>query len=168
VLGPDNVPILICVVRLKKLNPFNKITDFHANLQIKLYVFRTKDVKMLVRNLVPEDKSFVEKVIAGEPTHTANTWDWYNQPGTKSVVVADEEGAVLVAKFTPVLRMDTDFSASSPERIKAAIVDGLADMEKQARAQGFHEIVFESESPKLIAFCKTLGYEKSPSYRKVI
>jgi hypothetical protein len=121
---------------------------------------------MLVRELLPEDKPFVEKCVAGEPTHTANTWDWYNQPGTKSVVVEDEAGPILVAKFTPVLRMDTDFSATSPDRIKTAIVGGLADMEKQARAQGFHEIVFESRSPGLIAFCKKLGYVESPSYRK--
>lgn len=123
---------------------------------------------MKIRPLTEEDRPFVENWIAGEPTHTANTWDWYNQPGTKSVVVEDEAGPILVAKFTPVLRMDTDFSETDPKRTAKAIVDGLADMEKQAKAQGFHGIVFESESPKLIAFCKTLGYEASPSYRKVL
>lgn len=122
----------------------------------------------MLRDLSPADRPNVEGWISAEPTHESNTWDWYNQKGTKSVVVEDEVGAILVAKFTPCLRMDTDFSASSPERIKQAITDGLREMEAQAKAQGFREIIFESSSPGLVAFCKTLGYEKSPSYRKVL
>ncbi len=121
----------------------------------------------MIRNLVPEDRPQVESWVSAEPTHVNNTFDWYNEAGTKSVIVEDESGAVLVAKFTPCLRMDTDFSpTATPARIAKAIVSGLAEMEKQAKSQGFKEIVFESSSPKLVAFCERLGYRQSPDSRK--
>jgi len=121
-----------------------------------------------IRLLNESDRPQVEEWVRAEPTHPNNTFEWYSEAGTKAVVVEDEEGPVLVAKFTPCLRMDTDFSKSSPERIRQAIVSGLQDMEAQAKAQGFKEIVFESSSPSLIAFCKKLGYEESRSFRKIL
>jgi hypothetical protein len=124
---------------------------------------------MRTRLLTPEDRPFVEKCIAGEPSHTANTWEWYNSPGTKSVIVEDSEGPILVAKFTPCLRMDTDFNLpAGPSRIGKAIAAGLAEMEPQARAQGFREIVYDSVDEKLNAFNERLGYRKSPDWRKVL
>ncbi len=123
----------------------------------------------MIRNLVSEDRPQVERWVLAEPTHVNNTFDWYSETGTKSVVVEDEAGAVLVAKFTPCLRMDTDFSPeATPKRIAKAIISGLAEMEQQAKEQGFKEIVFESSSSKLVAFCERLGYRQSPDSRKVL
>ena len=111
----------------------------------------------------------VEDWVRAEPTHGNNTFEWYSEPGARTVVVEDEAGPVIVAKFTPILQMDTDFlPEADPKRVARAIIEGLTEMEKQAKARGFRQISFESVAEKLIAFCERLGYRKSPGYRKVL
>lgn len=123
----------------------------------------------MIRLLNENDRPLVEEWVAGEPTHGNNTFAWYSEPGARTVVVEDEAGPVIVAKFTPILQMDTDFlPAAEPKRVAKAILEGLLEMEKQAKDQGFKQISFESESPKLIEFCRKLGYRASPGFRKVL
>lgn len=122
---------------------------------------------MRIRPLTEADRPIVEAWIAGEPTHQNNTFEFYTETGCRSVIVEDDDGVVLVTKFTPCLRMDTEFS-SNTKRVARAITYGLDEMEKQALSQGFKEIVYESDSPALIAFCERRGYRKSSDHRKVI
>jgi hypothetical protein len=124
---------------------------------------------MSIRNLTPEDRPQIESWIAAEPEHSNNTFEWYSESGAKTVVYEDADGQVLVAKFTPCLRVDIDFNPDAgPSRIGKAIADGLKQTAEQARNQGFKEFVFESLSPKLSAFCERLGYKKCPDYRKAL
>ena len=123
----------------------------------------------MIRLLNENDRPMVEDWVRAEPTHGNNTFAWYSEPGTRTVVVEDEAGPVIVAKFTPILQMDTDFlPEADPKRVARAIIEGLTEMEKQAKQQGFRQISFESVAEKLIAFCERLGYRKSPGYRKVL
>ena len=123
----------------------------------------------MIRLLTPEDKPMIENWITGEPVHSSNTFEWYSEPGTKSVVYEDADGQVLVAKFTPCMRVDIDFCpTASPSRIGKALADGLTQTAEQARIQGFKEFVFDSLSDKLSAFCERLGFRKSPDWRKVL
>ena len=123
----------------------------------------------MIRLLTPEDKPMIENWIADEPVHSSNTFEWYSEPGTSSVVSYDSEGNVLVAKFTPCMRVDIDFNpTASPFRIGKALADGLAQTAEQARNQGFREFVFDSLSPKLSAFCERLGFKSCPDFRKAI
>lgn len=124
---------------------------------------------MTLRPLTPEDKPIIESWIAVEAHHPNNTFEWYAEPGTKSVVYEDSDGQVLVAKFTPCLRVDIDFCpTASPSRIAKALAKGLAQTAEQARTQGFKEFVFDSLSEKLTMFCERLGFRKSPDYRKTL
>ncbi len=124
---------------------------------------------MSIRPLSETDRPQVESWIQAEPEHASNTFDWYTGDGAKSVIYEDSDGQVLVAKFTPCLRVDIDFNpTASASRIGRAVASGLKETAESARQQGFKEFVFESRSPKLIAFCKALGYEESPGFRKVI
>jgi hypothetical protein len=121
----------------------------------------------MIRNLSELDRPQIESWIAAEPSHASNTFDWYNEAGTKSVVFEDESGAVLVAKFTPCLRIDIDFNPTADRvRVGGALAQGLAEIVPIARKQGFREFVFESLSEKLSAFCGHLGFRKSPDYTK--
>lgn len=123
---------------------------------------------MLIRPLTPEDKPLIESWIQAEPGHSDNTFEWYGQEGTKSLMFSDDSGDVLVAKFTPCLRIDIDFNPeASPLRTAKVMSKGLSEMEKQARSQGFKEFVFDSLSERLSAFCTRLGFVKSPEMRKV-
>ena len=123
----------------------------------------------MIRTLNENDRPQIEAWIVAEPTHVNNTFDWYFEAGAKSVVFEDSDGQVLVAKFTPCLRVDIDFNPEAgASRIGKALVDGLKETSEAARNQGFKEFVFESLSEKLSAFCGRLGYRKSPDWRKEI
>ena len=123
----------------------------------------------MIRNLLPEDRPQIESWIASEPLHQSNTWDWYNETGTKSVVFEDDAGNVLVAKFTPCLKIDVDFSPEADsKRVARALFEGLADMGSQAKQQGFKAVHFDSTVGKLRAFCEKLGFVPSPELRKTL
>lgn len=123
----------------------------------------------MIRNLVPEDRPQIEAWVAAEPLHANNTFDWYNETGTKSVVFEDADGRVLVAKFTPCLKIDIDFAPeASPKRIARALSEGLAEMGAQAKQQGFKAVHFDSSVEKLRAFCERLGFVPSPELRKTL
>jgi len=123
----------------------------------------------MIRLLNSEDRPMVESWVAGEPLHANNTFDWYNEAGTKSVVFEDAEGAVLVAKFTPCLKIDIDFLPEAEhKRVARALAEGLQDMGGAAKQQGFKQISFDSTVGKLRAFCERLGFVPTPEMRKTL
>src|SRR5579864_5395949 len=113
----------------------------------------------IIRPVTTEDRPMLESWIAAEPDHANNTFEFYEQPKTKSVVYEDELGPVFVARFSSALRIDMEFSNSaSKERIRKVLKEGFPEVAKQARDQGFSEIVFSSISKTLIAFCRAFGF----------
>ena len=125
---------------------------------------------ILMKPVSEQDRSEVESWIAAEPTHANNTFEFYQQANTRSLLYSDEEGPVLVVKFTPSLVMDAEFNPrASGKRIAAIMSEGFPELERQAKEQGFRSIVYESVSEKLIKFCeKYMGFKPSPSYRKAL
>ena len=124
---------------------------------------------MTLSPLNPEDRPLVESWIAAEAHHQSNTFEFYQEVGTKSVMCVDEGGEVFVLKFTPCLRTDIDFSSTAgPARIGKVLAEVINEMTDTAKKQGFKEFVFDSTSPKLIAFCERLGFQKTDDYRKVL
>jgi hypothetical protein len=123
---------------------------------------------MTLKPVTLEDRPQIESWIAAEPTHQDNTFEFYQEAGTKSVMCTDAEGEVFVLKFTPCLRTDIDFSPTAgPERIGKALAQVIKEMTPVAKSQGFKEFCFESSSPSLIEFCGRLGFRKTDDYRKV-
>lgn len=121
---------------------------------------------MLIRPLTTEDKPLIEQWIAGEPAHADNTFEFYASPKARTVIY-EQASPVFAVRYSSALRVDIEFNPeASREDIRASFQEGFPDVVRQAREQGFSEIVFESTSPKLIAFCKTLGYKESPGFRK--
>jgi hypothetical protein len=124
---------------------------------------------MTLRPLNPEDRPLVESWIASEAHHQNNTFEFYQEAGTKSVMCVDDDGEVFVLKFTPCLRTDIDFSSTAgPARIGKALAQVIREMTDTAKKQGFKEFVFDSVSSQLIAFCERLGFRPSPDYRKAL
>ncbi len=123
---------------------------------------------MIIRNLTEDDKKTLAEWIAQEPDHAGNSPDFYFQSNTKAAMYEDEEGEILVTKFTPCLRVDIEFSPTAGrKRIAQTMTEEFPKLVEQAKAQGFKEFVFESSSPKLTAFCEKLGYVASPGYRRI-
>ena len=123
---------------------------------------------MIIRPVTENDRDLIAGWIANEPAHKASSPDYYFEPNTKSVIYEDDDGGILVAKFTPVIRLDLDFNPNAGKmRIAKTMLREVPDLAKQAESQGFHEFVFDSKSPDLIKFCQKLGFEAVTDYRKV-
>ena len=123
----------------------------------------------IIRLLLSEDRPLIEEWIAAEPDHQSNTFEFYEQPKTKAVIYEDEEGPVFAVRYSSALRIDIEFSnTANKERIRTMLKDGFPDVAKQAKEQGFSEIVFSSLSKTLIAFCRAFGFTSNPDYRKVL
>lgn len=122
----------------------------------------------LIRPVTNDDREMLETWIASEPTHENNDFEFYQAPKTKTVVYEDSEGPVFVARFSSALRIDMDFNPeASKERIRAMIASEFPGVARNAKEQGFSEIVFDSVSKTLIAFLRAFGFKSCPDYRKV-
>jgi hypothetical protein len=120
---------------------------------------------MSSRLVTEGDRAMLESWIQAEPSHPNNTPDYYINPpkGIATCIYEDAESPVIVARYTPILRIDFDFNPdASPERVKALMQSEFPSVVKLAKAQGFSVLLFESTSAPLIGFCKKLGYVASP------
>jgi len=119
---------------------------------------------MSTRLVTEGDRATLESWIQAEPSHPHNTSDYYiNPPKGIATCVYEDSEAVIVARYTPILRIDFDFNPdASPERVKALMQAEFPNVVKQAKAQGFSELLFESTNAPLIGFCKKLGYVAGP------
>ncbi len=123
---------------------------------------------MQIRELTLEDKPLLQKWIDAESDHKASSPEFYFQPNTKAVVYLDDAGPVLAAKFTPIVRLDLEFSPLAGKlRIAKTMLKEVPALIEQAKNQGFHEFVFSSSSPELIKFCTKIGFCEVSDYRKI-
>lgn len=124
---------------------------------------------MLIRPLIEQDRPLIEGWIAAEPDHKNNTFEWYQAPGSKTVIYEDSEGPVFTVRYSSALRTDMEFNPeASKERVRAMFKEVVPEAAKQAKAQGFSEIVFQSVSKRLIVFLRAFGFKTCPDYRKIL
>ena len=94
--------------------------------------------------------------------------DEYEHLGTKnftmdnsfSEVYEDEKGPIGVLRCTKTIRMvcvwcDND----ARNRNAASVVQAVSEVVRRARAAGFTDIIFETESPNLKRFCEIMGFK---------
>ena len=119
----------------------------------------------LIRPIAPEDKPLIESWIAAEPDHSNNTFEFYGQPSTKSVIHEDEEGPVFAVRYSSALRIDMEFNPNAgKDRIRAVLKRDFPEVARQAKNQGFSQLIFSSVSKTLIAFCRVFGFRTSPDF----
>lgn len=124
---------------------------------------------MIIRTLESEDDKTLLRWIEAEPSHTNNTPEFYHEGGTKSVMYEDEEGEVFCVKYTPAIVIDMEFNPDADRRrIGKALKEGFPEVAAQVKAQGFKQLIFNSVSQSLIAFCRAFGFEANPDYRKAL
>ena len=123
----------------------------------------------LIRPIAEADRPLIESWIRAEPDHANNTFEFYGQPGAKTVIYEDEEGPVVAVRYSSALRIDMEFAnIANRERIRAVMTGEIPGVFQQAKQQGFSEIVFTSVSQKLIGFLREFGFDSCPDYRKAI
>ena len=92
--------------------------------------------------------------------HTTTTPEFFTRPGTMCKVYEDGQGPVLFVRGSSVLRLDIQFVSNEDGRRNIKVMqEGLPPLAQKARENGYTEIVFNTTSPLLKAFCtKRFGF----------
>src|SRR5271166_3679293 len=87
----------------------------------------------------------------------------YTMDNAFSEVYEDDAGPIGVLRYTKTLRLVTVWCDNHDrERNAASVIQAISDAVVKAKASGFTEIVFHTESPMLARFCCTkLGFAES-------
>ena len=107
------------------------------------------------RPINEEDRLLLEFSLEGDSYHRDTTSDFFYDPNSVCNVYEDDEGPVLFVRGTKALRLDIQFVDNKDTKRNAAVMlEQFANLAQQAKANGFTEIIFNSNSPLLIRFCK--------------
>lgn len=88
----------------------------------------------------------------------------FYETGTETLVFEDASGPILFVNLARALRAFVQFAPDEKERTRAALPQAFAFVKGEARKTLFRELIFESVSRPLIAFCKRyLGFKESPN-----
>ena len=114
------------------------------------------------RPLEENDLPTLQKALDNNEFHPGQTVSDYVGVGKHTIVYEDEQGPVGYLRYTKTLRLVVTWTDNKDEKRNAeSIIAAVNDSVKLAKGNGFTEIIFESESPKVIAFCKLLGFQRS-------
>ena|ERR1035437_8991057 len=87
----------------------------------------------------------------------------YTKNTAYSEVYEDEVGPIGVLRYTKTLRLMTVW-CDNKDRVRnaASVIKAINDAVAKAKASGFTDIIFNTQSPTLAKFCITkLGFEES-------
>jgi hypothetical protein len=107
------------------------------------------------------DVPFLQRAL-DQDTFEHATAKQYTMDGAYSEVYEDEQGPIAILRYTKTLRLvgvwcdNMDFRRNALATIKA-----IEDATAKAKASGFTDIIFTTESPTLAKFCKKLGFVES-------
>lgn len=97
--------------------------------------------------------------------HPEMSADFFLEPKTESMMFGDEEGDLLAVRMSRVMRLDIQFNTdpAARDRLKACLLKEFPWMTEQARKAGFRQLIFDSISKPLIAFCmRRFRFKASP------
>jgi hypothetical protein len=113
------------------------------------------------RFITPEDYLTIDFSLKRDQYHTGMKPDFFFTPGSFCKVFEDDDGPIMFVRGVKALRIDIQFVDNRDfERNKAALAkenfDSFAD---NCRGAGFKELIFNTTSPLLKRYCKTvLGF----------
>jgi hypothetical protein len=122
------------------------------------------------RPLTTDDLTMLQKALDQDTFKHAEVKN-YTMDGAFSAVYEDERGPVGVIRFTKTLRFIAVLCDNEDKlRNAGVIIQALTDAEAQAKANGFTDIIFNTDSPALARFCvHRLGYtENKGEYIKYV
>lgn len=112
------------------------------------------------RWIEPDDMTLLEVSLERDPHHVGTSPEFFLQPGTVCKVYSDEIGPVLYARASKTLRLDLQYVDNNDrKRNMRVMIDGLSKLEETARANGFTEVIFQTNHDLLMKFCtRHLGF----------
>jgi hypothetical protein len=124
----------------------DKSRDFRYNVE---------DQMVTDRRFEQADFPLLAESLARDPFHTTTQPEFFTQPGTTAKVYEIDGKPVMFVRGAPALRLDIQFvDNNDAERNRQVMLDQFDAFAERAKANGFTEIIFCTESPILKAFCK--------------
>ncbi len=121
-----------------------------------------------IRQFTAEDVPALQKAIDGDTFHPG---EWKaehflpppEQPPITASVIEDKNGPIAFVRYTKTLRISCIWNdGGDNSRNARAIIFGINDAVKRARASGYNEIIITTNHPKLATFFeRVLGMTKS-------
>lgn len=101
----------------------------------------------------------LEESLNKDPYHQGTTVGFFQKEGTGCNVYSDERGPIVVVRGSNVLRLDVQFlDNNDTKRNMKVLLSEFPRVVEAAKAQNFHEVLFNTNNPVLKAFCiKRLG-----------
>jgi hypothetical protein len=122
-----------------------------------------------LRKLSEEDVPRLTEWMQADPYHREINPDIFFEQYTETLVFEDEHGPILFVNLARTLRAFVQFAPDQEARSRAALPEAFHFVKKKARDAFFRELIFESISPRVIAFCKKrLGFKSSPNEFRAI
>lgn len=107
------------------------------------------------RWLTEEDIPLLTQSLEKDEYHKDTKPEFFTQIGTVCKVYEDDAGPVMFVRGTKALRIDIQFVDNNDrERNRAIMEQEFQNFAASAKAAGFTELVFCTDSPILKAFCK--------------
>lgn len=124
-----------------------------------------------LRSSTKDDHDTIAQLIASDPDHKDRVkpeFFYAREPGIECFRLEDAGGRPIYFRITRVLRVDVQFGPpNTPDQRAAtrdALLDGFAWLIGQARRAGIRQVMFDSVSRPLIAFCRRrFGFQASPN-----
>jgi len=117
--------------------------------------------KIISRPLEPNDFDMLKRSLDADEYEHASP-DQYAQKGSSSEVYEDDAGPICILRYTKTLRIVAVWCNNSDKlRNAKSAFKAFADTVSKAKANGYSDIIFNTESPTLAKFCVKLGFEKS-------
>lgn len=115
-----------------------------------------------LRRISPSDDALLCDALKRDQYHEGTKPEFFYAPGSLCNLYSDEQGPVVFVRGTKALRLDMQFIDNDDDsRNGRMLMEGFPGVVAQAKAAGFTELVFTSNSPKLIEFCKDkMGFKE--------
>jgi hypothetical protein len=113
------------------------------------------------RPLIEEDLPMLQTALDNNKFHPGQKVDAFIAQNMYSEVYSDDQGPIGILRYTKSLRLVTCWLDNDDrERNAASVIQAISDAKEKAKANGFTEILFSTNSVKLKAFCETLGFKE--------
>ncbi len=112
------------------------------------------------RQIEPADRDTLSSSLARDDSHVNTDPGFFYAHGSVCNVYEDDLGTVLFCRGAKALRLDVQFVFNEDfTRNRNMLLKGFPELEAKAKAAGFTEVIFFSNSPLLTRFCvQKLGF----------
>jgi hypothetical protein len=120
------------------------------------------------RPLQPEDTETLQKALDQNEFHPGQKTEYYTNVGVTDVY-EDSQGPIGFLRYTKTLRLCTVWVDNNDrQRNGASVIQAIKDAVEKAKANGYSDILFSTNSAKLKAFSETLGFTEDTDHNMVL